>query len=257
LVDTPQQLLLVPLAGIPLVREGDDLAALLSDALDQSGLALQSGDILVVAQKIVSKSEGRLVRLRDVQPTADAVQLAERTGKDPRMVQLILDESTEVLRAVPGVLIVRHRLGIIGANAGIDQSNIDHQDGECALLLPVDPDRSAAQIRESLRRRTGKKPGVVVSDSMNRPWRLGTMGQAIGSAGIMVLDDRRGQQDLFGRELQVTMTNRADSIAAAALLVMGETTERVPAALVRGFPPEENTQAARDSIRPVAEDLFL
>jgi coenzyme F420-0:L-glutamate ligase/coenzyme F420-1:gamma-L-glutamate ligase len=257
LVDTPQQLVLFPLAGIPLVQEGDDLAALLEGALARSDLSLQAGDVLVIAQKIVSKSEGRVVRLRDVQPTARAVELAERTDKDPRMVQLILDESIEVVRAVPGVLIVRHRLGIIGANAGIDQSNIDHQGGECALLLPVDPDRSAARLRGTLQRRTGKKLGVVISDSMNRPWRLGTMGQAIGSAGILVLDDRRGQQDLFGRELKVTMTNRADSIAAAALLVMGETTECVPAALVRGFPPEEGTQAARDSIRPAVEDLFL
>lgn len=257
MVDTPQQLVISPLKGIPLVREGDDLAALLEGALARAGLSLQAGDVLVVAQKIVSKSEGRVVRLRDVQPTARAVELAERTDKDPRMVQLILDESIEVVRAVPGVLIVRHRLGIIGANAGIDQSNIDHQGGECALLLPADPDRSAARLRDTLQQHTGKKLGIVISDSMNRPWRLGTMGQAIGSAGILVLDDRRGQQDLFGRELQVTMTNRADSIAAAALLVMGETTERVPAALVRGFPAEDSRQAARDSIRPPVEDLFL
>jgi coenzyme F420-0:L-glutamate ligase/coenzyme F420-1:gamma-L-glutamate ligase len=257
LVDTPQQLVISPLKGIPLVREGDDLAALLEGALARAALSLQAGDVLVVAQKIVSKSEGRVVRLRDVQPTARAVELAVRTDKDPRMVQLILDESIEVVRAVPGVLIVRHRLGIIGANAGIDQSNIDHQGGECALLLPADPDRSAARLRDTLQQHTGKKLGIVISDSMNRPWRLGTMGQAIGSAGILVLDDRRGQQDLFGRELQVTMTNRADSIAAAALLVMGETTERVPAALVRGFPAEDSRQAARDSIRPPVEDLFL
>jgi len=256
LVDTPQQLVISPLKGIPLVREGDDLAALLEGALARAALSLQAGDVLVVAQKIVSKSEGRVVRLRDVQPTARAVELAVRTDKDPRMVQLILDESIEVVRAVPGVLIVRHRLGIIGANAGIDQSNIDHQGGECALLLPADPDRSAARLRDTLQQHTGKKLGIVISDSMNRPWRLGTMGQAIGSAGILVLDDRRGQQDLFGRELQVTMTNRADSIAAAALLVMGETTERVPAALVRGFPAEDSRQAARDSIRPPVEDLF-
>jgi coenzyme F420-0:L-glutamate ligase/coenzyme F420-1:gamma-L-glutamate ligase len=257
LVDTPQQLVISPLKGIPLVREGDDLAALLEGALARAALSLQAGDVLVVAQKIVSKSEGRVVRLRDVQPTARAAELAVRTDKDPRMVQLILDESIEVVRAVPGVLIVRHRLGIIGANAGIDQSNIDHQGGECALLLPADPDRSAARLRDTLQQHTGKKLGIVISDSMNRPWRLGTMGQAIGSAGILVLDDRRGQQDLFGRELQVTMTNRADSIAAAALLVMGETTERVPAALVRGFPAEDSRQAARDSIRPPVEDLFL
>lgn len=257
MVDTPQQLVLFPLAGIPLVQEGDDLSALMEQAVARAGLSLQAGDVLVVAQKIISKSEGRVVRLSDVQPTTRAVELAERTDKDPRMVQLILDESIEVVRAVPGVLIVRHRLGMIGANAGIDQSNIEHQGGECALLLPVDPDRSASRLRDTLQQRTGKKLGVVVSDSMNRPWRLGTMGQAIGSAGILVLDDRRGQRDLFGRELKVTMTNRADSIAAAALLVMGETTESVPAALVRGFAPEESTQTARDSIRPTVEDLFL
>ena len=245
------------LAGIPLVQEGDDLAAVLQQAVVKADLSLQTGDVLVVAQKIVSKAEGRVVRLRDVQPSARAVELAGRTDKDPRMVQLILDESTEVVRAVRGVLIVRHRLGIIGANAGIDQSNIDHQGGECALLLPADPDRSAALLRDALQQRTAKKLGVIISDSMNRPWRLGTTGQAIGSAGIMVLDDRRGQQDLFGRELQVTMTNRADSIATAALLVMGETTEGVPAALVRGFPPEESQQVARNSLRPAAEDLFL
>ena len=253
----PQQLVISPLTGIPLVQEGDDLASLLQDALAQSGLSLQSGDIIVLAQKIVSKAEGRVFRLCDVKPTARAVELAGRTGKDPRMVQLILDESTEVVRAVPGVLIVRHRLGIIGANAGIDQSNIEHPGGECALLLPLDPDRSAARLRDTLQQRTGNRLGVVISDSMNRPWRLGTMGQAIGSAGIQVLDDRRGQKDLFGRELRVTLTNRADSIAAAACLVMGESIESVPAALVRGFAPDESPQAARDSVRPTEEDLFL
>jgi len=257
LAEVQQRLVIFPLTGIPLVREGDDLATLLEQAMAGCGLSLQSGDVLVVAQKIVSKAEGRVVRLRDVQPTARAVELGEITDKDPRMVQLILEESTEVVRAVPGVLIVRHRLGIIGANAGIDQSNIDHGEGECALLLPEDPDRSAAQLRDTLQQRSRNTLGVIVSDSMNRPWRLGTMGQAIGSAGITVLDDRRGDADLFGRELKVTMTNRADSIAAAALLVMGETTERVPAALVRGFPAEDSRQAARDSIRPASEDLFL
>lgn len=246
-----------PLTGIPLVGEGDDLAALLEEALARSSLSLQAGDVLVVAQKIVSKAEGRVVRLRDVQPSARAVELAERTDKDPRIVQLILDESSEIIRAVPGVLIVRHRLGMIGANAGIDQSNVDHRDGECALLLPVDPDRSAAALRESLQRRTRKQLGVIISDSNNRPWRLGTLGQAIGSAGIRVLDDRRGQRDLFGRELQVTVSNRADSIATAALMVMGETTERVPAALVQGLEPEDSRQVARDCLRPAAEDLFL
>jgi coenzyme F420-0:L-glutamate ligase/coenzyme F420-1:gamma-L-glutamate ligase len=162
-----------------------------------------------------------------------------------------------VVCRAPGVIIVRHRLGIVSANAGIDQSNVDHANGECALLLPEDPDLSAAALRKALEKKTGKRLGVIVSDSMNRPWRLGTLGYAIGSAGITVLDDRRGQKDLFGRELVVTMSNRADAIATAAMLVMGETTERVPVAIVRGLPACDNTQTARDSIRPRSEDLFL
>jgi len=257
LAEVPRRLVIYPLAGIPLVEKGDDLAALLEKALTRSRLSLQSGDVLVVAQKIVSKAEGRVVRLCDVQPSPRAVELARRTDKDPRIVQLILDESSEIIRAVPGVLIVRHRLGMIGANAGIDQSNVDHREGECALLLPEDPDRSASALRESLQQRAQKQLGVIISDSANRPWRLGTLGQAIGSSGIRVLDDRRGHRDLFGRELKVTVTNRADSIATAALMVMGETTERVPAALVRGLDPEDSRQVARDCLRPVEEDLFL
>lgn len=220
-------------------------------------MAAEDGDIFVVAQKIVSKAEGRLVRLSDVQPSTDAQALAAEVDKDPRLVELILRESSAIVRKVPGVVIVRNRLGIIGANAGIDQSNIDHEEGDCALLLPEDPDLSAAQLRQALQQRTAKRVGVIISDSMNRPWRLGTLGQAIGSAGITVLDDRRGQKDLFGRELKVTMSNRADSIAAAALLVMGETTERVPAAVVRGFDPEDSSQVARESLRPASDDLFL
>ena len=246
-----------PLTGIPLVEPGADLATLVLDALAAQDLEPVPGDILVIAQKIVSKAEGRLVRLADVQPSKRAFELADELDKDPRLVELILRESSEIVRTAPGVIIVRNRQGIIGANAGIDQSNIDHRQGECALLLPDDPDRSAAVLRETLQQRTKTTLGVIISDSTNRPWRLGTLGQAIGSAGIRVLDDQRGQKDLFGRELQVTVSNRADSIATAALLVMGETTERVPAALVRGLQPEDSTQVARDALRPAEEDLFL
>jgi len=253
----PTSLSIHALSGIPLVQPGDDLAYLLVDALSQAGLSLADGDVLVVAQKIVSKAEGRQVRLADVQPSSEAQALAAEIGKDPRLVELILRESSAIIRKAPNVLIVRHRLGMIGANAGIDQSNIDHQDGECALLLPEDPDRSAARIRASLQQRTGKKLGVIISDSANRPWRLGSIGQAIGSSGITVLDDRRNGEDLFGRKLQVTLINRADSIATAAVLIMGETTERSPAALVRGFAAEQSLQSARDSLRPAVEDLFL
>jgi coenzyme F420-0:L-glutamate ligase/coenzyme F420-1:gamma-L-glutamate ligase len=172
-------------------------------------------------------------------------------------VQLILQESSAIVRKAPGILIVKHRLGFVGANAGIDQSNIGHDQGESALLLPLDPDRSARRLRSSLSESTGIQLGVIISDSWNRPWRLGTIGGAIGSAGIKVLDDRRGDNDLYGRELKVTLINRADSIATAAMLVMGETTEGVPAAIVRGFPPEDSQQTAAEGNRPPAEDLFL
>ena len=250
-------LTIFPITDLPLIREGDDLARLIPTALERQGLQFRDDDILVVAQKIVSKSEGCTVLLKDVHPSSAAVRLALETDKDPRLVELILRESTEVIRKAPGVIIVRHRLGIISANAGIDQSNIDHAGGECALLLPADPDLSARRLQQALEKKTGQRLGLIVSDSMNRPWRLGTLGYAIGSAGVMVLDDRRGETDIYGRELKVTLSNHADSIATAAMLMMGETSERVPAALVRGLNVKNTTQTARDSLRPVAEDLFL
>ena len=242
-----------------MVAPGDDLASLLLAAITAQDLALDDGDVLVLAQKIVSKAEGRQVRLADVTASREAEILAAETDKDPRIVQLILDESTEVVRKKPGVLIVRQALGIVGAHAGIDQSNIDHGDGEddeSALLLPENPDASAARLHEELRRRTGRHVGVVISDSANRPWRLGTVGIAIGAAGIATLHDRRGGTDLFGRELKVTLINRADSLATAATLVMGETTERIPAAVVKGLEVETECGNAADILRPLEEDLF-
>jgi len=251
-----EALTIYPLKSMPLVQSGDDLVALIVKDLRREQIDLQAGDILVVAQKIVSKAEGRQVRLADVTASPAAIRLAQEIGKDPRIVELILRESTGIVRKAPGVIIVRHRLGFVSANAGIDQSNIAHEDGESALLIPLDPDDSANRLRAAIAQTTGIHPGVIISDSMNRPWRLGTIGSAIGSAGITVLDDRRGQHDMFGRELKVTMINRADSIATAALLVMGETTERVPVALVRGFPAENSEQRAANSNRPTDEDLF-
>lgn len=253
----PSQITVRSLQGLPLVRVGDDIPQLIQTALTCSEYSLNDGDVVVVSQKIVSVAEGRLVRLDNVQPSARAIALAEETEKDPRIVELILSESTDVVRSKPGVIIVRHRLGIVGANAGIDQSNIDHREGECALLLPLNPDESARNIRNSLIAASGKQFGVVISDSLNRPWRLGSTGIAIGSAGISVLDDQRGQTDLYGRELKVTLSNRADAIAAAAVLLMGETTERTPVAIVSGFAAEESEQTAADAIRPSADDLFL
>ena len=246
-----------PLSGIKLVEAGDDLPAILCEALAANGLALQDGDILAVAQKIVSKAEGRQVALAGVVPSAEAHELAAQTEKDPRLVQLILDESSAVVRMKPGVLIVRHKLGLVGAHAGVDQSNIDHGDDAEALLLPKDPDASASRIRQALLAATGMSVGVLIVDSANRPWRLGTVGIAIGAAGLDVLDDRRGGADIYGRELKVTLVNRADSIAAAATLAMGETTERTPAALVRGLPAAEHpSQRAAHIVRPLEEDLF-
>ena len=245
------------LKNIPLIEAGDNLAEVIVEALGDSGIEPVDGDILVLAQKIVSKSEGRQVLLADIDPSATAIRIARETDKDPRLVELILRESSAVVRTAPGVIIVRHRLGLVGANAGIDQSNVNHADGESALLLPENPDLSALRLREALQKEFQKSLGVIVSDSMNRPWRLGTVGYAIGSAGVPVLEDRRGETDIFGRELKVTMSNHADSIASAAMLVMGETTEQVPAVLLRGLLLQDSTQVARDAVRPLAEDLFL
>ena len=242
--------------GIPLIKAGDDLSTVLLEGLSRLPVALEDGDVLVLAQKIVSKAEGRLIPLASVTPGTEAIALAGETDKDPRLVQLILDESVEVMRKKPGVLIMRHRLGNVGAHAGIDQSNIEHEGGECALLLPVDPDGSARRLREALSVTTGRRCGVIIADSMNRAWRLGTIGGAIGSAGLTVLDDLRGTQDLFGRELKVTVINRIDSLAATACLLMGESVQKTPAVLIKGLAPEESAQTARDLIRPIAEDMF-
>ena len=250
-------LIIEPVPDLPVVKAGDDLAQLIFAALAAAKMSLQADDIVVIAQKIVSLSEGRTVELDGVEVSRAAQELAAQTDKDPRIVELILRESAEIIRHKPGVIIARHRLGLIGANAGIDQSNIDHADGECALLLPEDPDQSAKTLRAALMASSGSTVGVIISDSMSRPWRLGTIGTAIGSAGVNVLDDRRGESDLYGRELKVTMANRADAIAAAAVLIMGETTELTPVTVVRGLSAGDSTQTARDCVRPLAEDLFL
>ena len=246
----------VVVPNIPMVMAGDDLAAILRTALDAENLKLVDGDIVCVAQKIVSKAEGQLVALADVTPSDEAIELAKATEKDPRLVELILRESTDVLRHKPGVLIMRHRLGIVGAHAGIDQSNIEHGEDENALLLPKDPDASAAQLKQKLDADYGANVGVIITDSSNRPWRLGTVGTAIGSAGVTVLDDHRGGVDLYGRELKVTLINRADALAGAATLVMGETVQRTPVVLIRGLPPEHTEQNAQMINRPLDEDLF-
>lgn len=245
-----------PLPGVPLVAPGDDLAAVVLDAIAASGLSCTDGDVIVLAQKIVSKAEGRLVRLDSIMPSPRARDLAQQCRKDPRLVELILSESTEVMRVRPGVLIVRHRLGLVLANAGIDQSNIDHEQGEAALLLPQDPDASAAALQTRIAALTGTKPAVVIIDSLGRAWRMGTCGIAIGVAGLPALLDLRGRADIHGRALQTSELGLADEVAAAASLVMGQAGEAIPAVLVRGLAARGTPGRAADLVRPQALDLF-
>lgn len=249
---------LIPLSDLPLVRPGDDLAALLGAAIERRiGKLLTSGDVLVVAQKIVSKAEGRYVDLARVEPGAEAQRLGREIDKDPRLVQVILDESRRIVRHRPGVLIVEHRLGFVMANAGIDRSNIDPAMGtEPVLLLPRDPNASAAALRENLGARFGAAPAVIVSDSFGRAWRRGTTGTALGSAGLPALVDMRGHADLYGRELRVSEIGFADEIAAAASLLMGQADEAIPAVLVRGLMWAAPAQPASALIRAADEDLF-
>ncbi len=263
---TPSELRIRALAGFPPVRPGDDPGELVADAIARARESLRDGDVLVVAQKIVSKAEGRIVRLADVAPSPRAIELAARTEKDPRAVEAILRESVEVVRAAPGVLIVETRHGIVLANAGADMSNVEHdEEDDHLLLLPEDPDASADRLRAALVARAsgggGPRIGVIVADSVGRAWREGTVGLAIGVSGLPARLDRRGEPDLFGRALHVTEVGIADSIASAASIVMGEGAEGRPAALVRGLSFEDRSEAeragrARDLVRPRQRDLF-
>jgi coenzyme F420-0:L-glutamate ligase/coenzyme F420-1:gamma-L-glutamate ligase len=252
------EITITALDGIPQVRPGDDLAGLLIDALRQKGVAPRPKDILVVTSKIVSKAEGRYVDLATVEPGARALELAHITKKDPRIIEAVLSEATEVIRAKPNVLIVATRHGLILANAGIDQSNLAAEDrGRRVLLLPQEPDASAARIKARLDAHFGTDLGVIISDSAGRPWRLGTVGIAIGAAGVPALWDRRGEKDLAGRPLEVTEVGFADAVAAAAVLAMGEAAEGRPAALVRGVSwPRAEARPAAALVRPKSEDLF-
>ena len=250
-------LIVTPLEGIPTVRQGDDLASLVLSALDRTGIALADGDILVLAQKIVSKSEGRMVRLDSVTPSPRAQEIAAAANKDPRVVELILAESRELVRTRPGVIIVEDRRGFVMANAGIDASNVEHAEGtEAVLLLPADPDASAARLRDEIRARVGVSVGVVVNDSFGRAWRLGTTGTAIGVAGIPALLDLRGRPDRTGRVLQTSELGVADEVAAAASLMMGQGDEGRPVVHLRGFPYAATDGKAADLVRPRTMDLF-
>ena len=248
-----------PIRDIPLVQPGDNLAALLLDGAARGGLDVENGDIFVLAQKIVSKAEGRLVNLTEITPSGRAEEYARLVEKDARFIELVLRESKEVLRVRQGTIIVEHRHGFVCANAGIDHSNVRGPWGnpdDWVLLLPEDPDASAKKIREELECKAGKQLGVAIIDSHGRAWRVGTVGVAIGIAGVPGLVDMRGKPDLFGYHLRVTLIAAADELAAAASLVMGQADEAIPAVLVKGFPYPLRESALSELIRPKELDLF-
>jgi coenzyme F420-0:L-glutamate ligase/coenzyme F420-1:gamma-L-glutamate ligase len=248
---------LTAVPGIPAIRAGDDLARILGDALAAAPLRPRPDDVLVVTHKIVSKAEGRYVSLSDVTPSARARELAAATGKDPALVEVILSESREVLRFRPGLIITEHRLGLVLANAGIDQSNVpDGGDGQRVLLLPSDPDASSAALRAALEQRFGARLAVVINDSVGRAWRNGVVGLALGAAGLPSLLDLRGERDLEGRALRVTQVGLADEIASAAELLMGEAGEGRPAVLVRGLEWRGPGLPAAALVREREADLF-
>lgn len=248
---------LIPVEGLPLFQPGDSVADLVVSASRAAGLQFAPGDVLVVAQKIVSKAEGRLIRLADVEPSAEAKSLALRSDKDERVVELILRESAEVLRVRPGLVVVEDVRGFVCANAGIDRSNIEQtgEDEEVALL-PADPDGSATLIHERMYELTGERIPIIINDSHGRAWREGTVGIAIGLAGMPAVWDRRGERDLTGYTLQHTIIGLADEVAAAASLLMGPASEGIPAIVVRGLSVPRGSGAARDLQRPRALDLF-
>jgi coenzyme F420-0:L-glutamate ligase / coenzyme F420-1:gamma-L-glutamate ligase len=248
---------LAPFRGIKLVEPGDDLGAIAVAAFAANGIVPEDGDVLVVAQKIVSKAQGRYVDVTTVSPSERAIELARELDKDPRFVEVVLSESKRVVRHRPGLLIVEHRLGFVMANAGIDHSNLPTEDGvERVLLLPEDPDGSAGALQEHLVGVFGRRIAVIISDSFGRAWRKGTVGVALGAAGLPALIDMRGHPDLFGRELLVTETGFADEIAAAAGLLMGQSDEAVPMVLVRGLSWSAPEVTAAALIRPAEHDLF-
>jgi coenzyme F420-0:L-glutamate ligase/coenzyme F420-1:gamma-L-glutamate ligase len=249
------QLSLYAIPDIPLIKGGDDLAAIISAAISRSGVQIHAGDVLVIAQKLVSKAESRTVSLSSVIAGEEARQLAAATDKEPEIVQLILDESKKILRHRPGVLIAEHKLGFVLANAGIDRSNVS-EDADEVLLLPEQPDQSAAELRDSLSASLGVAVGIVICDSVGRAWRMGTTGMALGCAGVEALSNLRGRHDMFGRELQVSEHAVADSIASAAELLMGEADEALPVVVISGLDEGHSTQDSTVLLRPAAEDMF-
>ena len=253
----PTRIELIGIPDFPLVKAGDDLAALIAGTLERIALRPTAGEVLVVAQKIVSKAEARFVDLAKVTPSRRAHKIGGEIQKDPRLVEVILGESSRVVRQRPGLLIVEHRLGYVMANAGVDHSNVAAPDGrERVLLLPRDPDASAEALRTKLSARFGVPLAVIVNDSFGRAWRRGTVGVALGAAGLPAALDLRSNPDLFGQALQTTVVGFADEVAAAASVVMGQAAEGMPVVLVRGLSWHAPASAARSLVRPPEEDLF-
>jgi coenzyme F420-0:L-glutamate ligase/coenzyme F420-1:gamma-L-glutamate ligase len=253
------KLVLSPLPDIPIVHTGDDLVDFIVRGLEQSNIILQNGDILVLAQKIVSKAEGRWVNLVSINPSPEAIDLGDKIQKDPRLVEIILRESNQIIRIRTGTIIVEHRLGFICANAGVDHSNVagdGENNEEWVLMLPNDPDASADRIRDRLQKLSGTQLGVMIIDSHGRAWREGVVGVAIGLSGLPGLVDMRGQSDLFGYCLKITTIGAADELAAAASLVMGQADEATPIIHVRGFPYPLRESHLKELLRPKEQDLF-
>ncbi|MBX3061756.1 MAG: coenzyme F420-0:L-glutamate ligase [Anaerolineae bacterium] len=250
------QLTITALPGMPLIQQGDDLARLIVEALTRLNLTLQNNDVLVITSKIVSKAQGRRLDLRTVTPSAHAEEIAAQTDKDPRLVEVILNEAAEISRMRRGAIITRHKLGFISANAGIDHSNVGADGEDWILLLPVDPDGTARQLRDQLLAQTGAQAGIVISDTHGRPFRMGNVGTAIGSAGFPALWDLRGRPDLFNRQLQYTDIGLADELAAAADLLSGQANEGLPVTLIRGLQLPEGDGRASDLIRPPEMNLY-
>jgi coenzyme F420-0:L-glutamate ligase/coenzyme F420-1:gamma-L-glutamate ligase len=252
-------LVITPLQKIPFIRRDDNLADIILNSLADANIELRDDDILVLAQKIVSKAEGRMVNLADVIPSARAIELAAKTEKDPRVVELILQESNEIVRTRAGTIIVEHKLGFVCANAGIDHSNVagdGDENAEYVLLLPKDPEATAKLLCEEIKRRHKVGVGMMIVDSHGRAWRNGTVGMCIGLSGIPGVVDERGWKDLFGYTLRITVVGVADELAAAASLVMGQAAEGTPAAHVRGFPHPLREGSFRELLRPKDQDMF-
>lgn len=252
-------LVITPIQGLPMIRPGDDLGELLKTALNLSSIQLIDGDVIVIAQKIISKAENRLVNLSTITPSNRAEELGRQVEKDPRFIELVLSESTEILRTRPGTIIVEHQLGFVCANAGIDHSNVKGEWGnpdDWVLLLPENPDRSAEEIRRKLEKAGDCRLAVLIIDSHGRAWRNGAIGMAIGLSGMPGLVDLRGAVDLFGYSLRVTQVGAADELAAAASLMMGEAAESTPAVHVRGFPYALREGKLAELIRAKEMDMF-